>query len=242
MHSHWLKNESKMSKSVGNVVDPQALIKKYGNDAVRYYFLASGLQKSDINFDEKLLKDIFYKDIPDSLINLLLRLSNSKIIEINKFNKFDIWDEEYSSKINENIQIVEEAKTLLLEYNFTPAAGKIHQLLSNLNHLIHSSEFWKKLDDEEYIKKISCFTFEFLRISTILLTPYLPELMKNVSYFIGIKPYYLNFKFCFFRDLSSISDNMIDLQLINFKEMAREFGYFRVDLNYKSKIFIPKMK
>lgn len=39
-HGHWTKDNRKMSKSIGNVVDPVSLIKKFGIDSVRYYFLS----------------------------------------------------------------------------------------------------------------------------------------------------------------------------------------------------------
>ena len=69
MHNHWLKSDLKMSKSIGNVVDPFKLIDDFGLDAVKFYFLSSGPQNHDVNFDENLIRDIYYKFIPDSLSN-----------------------------------------------------------------------------------------------------------------------------------------------------------------------------
>lgn len=61
-----------MSKSIGNVIDPFKLITKYGNDAIRFYFLASGPQNHDVGFNEKMINTVFYKHIPDSLSMYIL--------------------------------------------------------------------------------------------------------------------------------------------------------------------------
>lgn len=57
----------KMSKSIGNVVDPELILEKYGIDATRYYFLSVGPQNHDISFNESKINQVYYKDIPDSL-------------------------------------------------------------------------------------------------------------------------------------------------------------------------------
>lgn len=50
-HGHWLKNNKKMSKSIGNVVDPFSLIETYGVHSVRSYFLSEGPLIKDSNFE-----------------------------------------------------------------------------------------------------------------------------------------------------------------------------------------------
>jgi methionyl-tRNA synthetase len=60
-----------MSKSLGNVVDPVKLINTYGIDAIRFYFLSTGPQNHDINFEEKAINSVFYNHIPDKLSNCI---------------------------------------------------------------------------------------------------------------------------------------------------------------------------
>mmetsp|Transcript_9649 Transcript_9649/g.14679 ORF Transcript_9649/g.14679 Transcript_9649/m.14679 type:complete len:213 (-) Transcript_9649:533-1171(-) len=57
-HYHWLKDKRKMSKSLGNVVDPNDVIDTYGIDAVRYYFLGYGPQTKDMDFEFDKLQDV----------------------------------------------------------------------------------------------------------------------------------------------------------------------------------------
>jgi methionyl-tRNA synthetase len=240
MHNYWLKNDTKMSKSIGNVIDPEKIINKFGIDAVRFYFLAAGPLLHDVSFDEKTLTNVFYRNIPDTFINLILRLTNNKIIDINNYNKIEKFSEENQIKIKENLVHVNNAICELNNFNFIQAAHQIHLILLNLNNLIQTSEFWKKTEDIEYIKEIACFSFEFIRIISILFYPYLPELMGYVNKYIGVDDKFIKFKYCFFRGIN-IDIYSKNPELREFNSIIKN-GYFKVDLSYKNKIFVNKIK
>jgi methionyl-tRNA synthetase len=244
MHNYWLKNETKMSKSIGNVIDPEKIINKFGIDAVRFYFLAKGPLLHDVSFDEKTLTNVFYRNIPDTYINLILRLTNNKIINMNNFNKIEKFSDSMLEKIKDNLIHVNNAIIDLNNFNFIQAAHQVHLILLNLNNLIQNSEFWKKTDDTEYIKELACFSIEFIRIISILFHPFLPELMGNVNRYFGIDNNFAKFKYCFFRGVAIEGVNKISLndpQLNDFNNMVKD-GYFNVDISYKEKIFVNKIK
>ncbi len=73
VHGYVTADGQKMSKTVGNVVDPMDLISRYGADAVRYYFLREIPPYDDGDFSEKKFKDRYNADLANGLGNLVSR-------------------------------------------------------------------------------------------------------------------------------------------------------------------------
>ena len=75
-HGWWLTGESKMSKSLGNVVNPMDMIERYGVDAFRYFLIAEMAMGQDASFTEEAFIRKFNADLANDLGNLLSRLLN----------------------------------------------------------------------------------------------------------------------------------------------------------------------
>ncbi|MCX6997238.1 MAG: methionine--tRNA ligase, partial [Kiritimatiellaeota bacterium] len=75
-HGWWLTGESKMSKSLGNVVNPMDMIERYGVDAFRYFLIAEMAMGQDASFTEEAFVRKFNADLANDLGNLLSRLLN----------------------------------------------------------------------------------------------------------------------------------------------------------------------
>src|SRR4029077_13593714 len=73
VHGWWNISGAKMSKSLGNVVDPNALIDKYSADALRYYLMTDIVAGYDADFSEERLIERYNGDLANSLGNLLNR-------------------------------------------------------------------------------------------------------------------------------------------------------------------------
>lgn len=84
VHGYFTVDGQKMSKTLGNVIDPVALINNYGADALRYYFLSQIPSTSDGDFSEEKLKHVYNSDLANGLGNLVARVArlceNSKQI------------------------------------------------------------------------------------------------------------------------------------------------------------------
>lgn len=72
-HAHWTVDRVKMSKSLGNVVDPNEIMTKYGADFVRYFLLREGVLNDDGDFNVGLLEDRVNSELADTLGNLVSR-------------------------------------------------------------------------------------------------------------------------------------------------------------------------
>ncbi len=73
VHGWWNISGAKMSKSLGNVIDPDALADKYGPEALRYYLMSDIATGKDADFDEERLVIRYNSDLANSLGNLLNR-------------------------------------------------------------------------------------------------------------------------------------------------------------------------
>ena len=73
VHGWWNISGAKMSKSLGNVVDPDALADKYGAEALRYYLMSDIATGKDADFSEERLIERYNADLANSLGNLLNR-------------------------------------------------------------------------------------------------------------------------------------------------------------------------
>ena len=76
VHGWWNLGGAKMSKSVGNIVDPFVLADKYGADALRYYLMSDIATGQDADFSEERLVERYNTDLANSLGNLLNRTLN----------------------------------------------------------------------------------------------------------------------------------------------------------------------
>lgn len=73
VHGWWNVSGAKMSKSLGNVIDPDVLADTYGAEVLRYYLMSDIATGRDADFDEDRLRDLYRTDLANSLGNLLNR-------------------------------------------------------------------------------------------------------------------------------------------------------------------------
>lgn len=75
IHDFFSLNGQKISKSLGNVILPSELVKQFGTDGVRYYFLRYGPLVNDVDITLEKIKDVYNSDLANGLGNLVARVS-----------------------------------------------------------------------------------------------------------------------------------------------------------------------
>ena len=186
-HGWWLIGESKMSKSLGNVVDPLGLIEEYGVDPVRYYLMREMVLGQDANFTIESFIKRYNSDLANDFGNLLSRISNL----LKKFFDSRIPQDEddsaegldVKSKAVETVAIVRE-KIEVMRVN--EAIEIILQFVRSINKYIETKAPWKLAKEEPKIAGKVLFTAaEALRVSAILLSPIMPNRTQTVLETLG---------------------------------------------------------
>ena len=186
-HGWWLIGESKMSKSLGNVVDPLGLIEEYGVDSVRYYLMREMVLGQDASFTIESFIKRYNSDLANDFGNLLSRISNL----LKKFFDSRIPQDEddsaegldVKSKAVETVAIVRE-KIEVMRVN--EAIEIILQFVRSINKYIETKAPWKLAKEEPEIAGKVLFTAaEALRVSAILLSPIMPNRTQTVLETLG---------------------------------------------------------
>ena len=176
-HGWWLSDQSKMSKSVGNVVDPLQLIKSYGVDPVRFYLMKEMVLGQDSNFSIESFVKCYNNDLANDFGNLLSRVSNL----INKFyNGILVEGEDLSEdgRIVKGcaIETIDKVSKLIDEMKIDDAIDSVFLLIKNVNKFLEATVPWKVVKTD--LKKGGALLFtaaESLRIIALLLAPIMPN-------------------------------------------------------------------
>ncbi len=181
----------KMSKSLGNIVDPVSLAKKYGTDALRYYLLREIPSYDDGDFSLRKFEDRYSADLANGLGNLVARTVTlgEKISPV----KFD-----FSIDIEPEVKKV--CNDFYKEYESSLSEIKLHEALINVwglisfaDKYINDKKPWE-VKDEEQFKKIMTNSGYLLGVILNLVEPFLPEAGEKIRKQIWFSESSINFK------------------------------------------------
>jgi len=168
VHGYFTVNGQKMSKTLGNVVDPSELINKYGADSLRYYFLREIPAFSDGDFSESRFKELYNADLANGLGNLVARVA--KLAEGSTYSP---------SKIPNEIFSTGKYATDLQEFRFHDALKGIWEEIKKQDLYINSTTPWKVKDEDR--RKILSSTINKLREIALLLQPFMPTIATKIQ-------------------------------------------------------------
>ncbi len=175
VHGYFTVNGQKMSKSLGNVVDPLEMVGKYGTDAFRYYVLSNIPSTADGDFSEERLKEVYNADLANGIGNLISRVA--KLCESANYIEMGS-----VSRISGHIMDVDEYSSALSEYRFHDALSFVWKKIAKLDKYINDEKPWVLLkDDNPQIKEILAHSVDQIQEIAGLLEPFLPETAEKIE-------------------------------------------------------------
>ncbi len=175
VHGYLLMDGDKMSKSLGNVLDPFAIIDQFGTDALRYYccrevsFGVDG-NVSTVAFEERYSTELAndYGNLASRTLNMLRRYAEGQVPDA----------EPDAALAAEFAELPQEVCDLLDGAEVTQALERIWLRVRRLNRYVEEQAPWKLAKDPEQADHLAVVLrslAEGLRTVTVLLHPYLPE-------------------------------------------------------------------
>jgi methionyl-tRNA synthetase len=190
-HGFLTKDGQKMGKSLGNTIDPIALVDKYGADAVRYYFLKEIEFGKDGDFNEARFINVLNADLANDLGNLLNRTLNmvKKYCGGNmpQVEKEDISNEYYLEAIG--LSLGEQVKNAYEDLAFNQACELVLNLVRASNKFIDEQAPWTlyKNGQKESVEKVLYAVLESVRLAAYLLSPIIPGVSSQIYQQLGFE-------------------------------------------------------
>ncbi|RBA08863.1 methionyl-tRNA synthetase [Fusarium proliferatum] len=206
-HNHWTMSNRKMSKSVGNVVNPFFAVQRWGLDALRYFLMRNGNYKSDSDYANESIAAIYEKDLQANIGNLFNRIarvrkvawSTIEAVEFAKAGRFENPGEILSTSspifisLEKSLQsLPEEIRTHMDQNQVNHALQHIFWLLQDTNRFVSETEPWKIVKEQDAnartrLNWVIYRSAEALRIAGILLQPVMPEKAAQLLDGLGVK-------------------------------------------------------
>ena len=176
-HGFVLNKGEKMSKSVGNVVDPFDLVKAYGREQVRYFFLREVIFGQDGNYSPEAIANRINADLANNLGNLaqrslsmIFKNCDGKIPEPGALSEAD------TAILAAADGIYAIARREMNEQAITKYLDAVFRVISDANQYFAAEEPWaKKKTDPKRMETILYVTAECVRQFAILASPVMPE-------------------------------------------------------------------
>jgi methionyl-tRNA synthetase len=182
VHGHVNVNGAKMSKSIGNVVDPGEVIDSYGLDAFRYYFSRHIPTTDDGDFSWDKFERAYNGELGNDLGNLVQRAAGMV--------------SRYQSGVVGDIQLAEHDmfgfKEAMRELRFSDAMGEIWVLVQGVNKYIDRVKPWviakeaeNNLDQKAHLEEVLAHTIGTIMQVANMIYPFLPDTSEKIGQIFG---------------------------------------------------------
>ncbi len=165
VHGFIISGGRKMSKSLGNVIDPYEVINKYSVEALRYYLLAKIPTLDDGDFTIKGFEAVYQADLANGIGNLIARVA--KLCEKLDFESY-------------NPSLTKEYRKKVEEYHLNEAIGLIWVEIKSLDKYLNDSKPWE-IKDKTKLQKVLQPAVNRIRQIGYELRPFLPDTSEKIE-------------------------------------------------------------
>jgi len=191
VHGYWNVDETKMSKSIGNVIRPKELIEEYGVDAVRYFVLRDMSFGLDSSFSSEAIVARQNSDLANDLGNLFSR-SLTMIVKYAE-GKIPAYDPAAGTEADEELtqavaNMLTSYETNMQGFAFHKALQAVWEVIGLLNRYIVTNAPWEIAKDESQKARLNNVLYclaEALRIITLVIQPVMPTAAGKMAEALG---------------------------------------------------------
>jgi methionyl-tRNA synthetase len=187
-HGWWLRDNQKISKSLGNVVRPYNIIDDFGADSFRYFLLREMVFGQDQNYSDEAFLARYNADLANDLGNTMSRaLTMCQSYFGGKTPPISCDDNDLNRASRD---LVPEYLRSMDEYAFQRALETIWKILVAVNGYIVAKEPWKTFKQsgaDEALSRVLWNVLESLRIIWVMLAPFMPALTRDALERLGSK-------------------------------------------------------
>jgi methionyl-tRNA synthetase len=189
VHGYWLTRETKMSKSLGNIVTPLDMAARYGLDAFRYFLLREMHFGSDANFSEEGLVARLNADLANDLGNLFSRVLSMVSRYCAGAVPAPAGDTDLESALKDlALECLANFQALFDAYRFSQALESLWELVRALNKYVDSAAPWTlaKKGDAKRLGTVLYTLLECMRKTALHLWPVMPEKAEDMYRQLGL--------------------------------------------------------
>lgn len=183
-HPWLLFGEDKMSKSKGNVIYADDLVKVFGVDAVRYYLLSEMPHASDGSITYETLIERYNSDLANTIGNLVNRTVTMQKKYFDGVIQPNTASEDIDGELKTlALKTLEDVDKCINEYKIADSVECILTLARRLNKYIDETMPWALAKDEEKRERLGTVLYNLLegiRYVAVLLKPYMPDTSKEI--------------------------------------------------------------
>jgi methionyl-tRNA synthetase len=165
IHGFITSNGQKMSKTLGNVIDPFEMVEKFGLEPFRYFLLSQIPTNDDGDFTQERFKEVYTSELSNGLGNLVARIA--KLAENNNVS-VDPYDNSFVPEVEDDLK----------NFRFNIAIQRIRGIIATLDKSVNENKPWE-LKGDDAVNVITVLSKGVQQVA-FNLQPFLPETARKI--------------------------------------------------------------